>query len=341
MTERPFTLREIAEAVGGRAVGDPARRILRPAEPPSAGPEEVVVFRRPPSEAELASCRAGIVVLPEATAVPDGRDAVLVADPEMAFIAVLRLFEEPEDFPFGAVGVSPEAAVAASARLASDVTVGPGSSVGERTLIGPGVRIGRNVRIGADCRLYPNVVVHDGSVLGDRVVVKANSVIGGRGFGYHRHGDRHIPIPQIGHVEIGDDTEIGSCVCIDRATIGVTRIGRGVKVDNLVQIAHNVTVGDRTVVVSQVGLSGSVRIGADVVLAGQAGVADHVVIEDGAVVGAQAGVMNRIQAGQVVLGSPAVPAMAFKRSVVHIEKLGELYRRVAALEARMKEDCDA
>lgn len=340
MIERPTTLRELAEAVGGRPEGNPDRVVRRPAEPGSAGPDEVAVFRKAVPPEEVVACGAGIVVVREDQPVPAGRDCVRVTDAELAFIGVLGLFDAG-DFPFDTAGVAPDATVAPSARVAPDVTIGGGSSIGERTVLGPGVRIGRRVRIGADCRIYPNVVIHDGTVLGDRVVVKANSVIGGKGFGYHRHGDRHIPIPQVGNVVVGDDTEIGSCVCIDRATIGSTRIGRGVKIDNLVQVAHNVVVGDRTVLVSQVGLSGSVKVGADAVLAGQAGIADHVEIEDRAVVGAKAGVMTRVKAGEVVLGIPARPAMAFKRSVIHVEKLGELYRRVAALEDKLsKEDRD-
>jgi UDP-3-O-[3-hydroxymyristoyl] glucosamine N-acyltransferase len=252
---------------------------------------------------------------------------------------VLGCFASPDDFPLtDAEGVSKDAVISNGAVLAASASVGSGSRIGENSVLSAGVRVGREVRIGSGCRFYPNVVIHDGSVIGDRVTVKSNSVIGGCGFGYHRVADRHIPIPQIGNVVIGDDVDIGSCVCVDRGTIGSTRIGRNVKIDNLVQIAHNVVIGENAIVISQVGISGSVTVGKDAILAGQAGIADHIVIEDGAIVGAKAGVLGRVKTGEMVLGIPARPIMAFKRSVIYMEKLGDLFKRVAAIEKKSQEE---
>ncbi|HWU37042.1 MAG TPA: UDP-3-O-(3-hydroxymyristoyl)glucosamine N-acyltransferase, partial [Candidatus Acidoferrum sp.] len=191
--------------------------------------------------------------------------------------------------------------------------------------------------------IFSQVVLRDGVLLGDRVIVHSGAVIGADGFGFARDGQRSVKIPQIGRVVIEDDVEIGANVAIDRATLGETRIGRGTKIDNLVQIGHNVRVGEDTVIVGQVGISGSVRIGSRVTLAGQVGVVDHIEIGDDVIVGAQAGVTKDIPASSVMLGSPAVPHGEFKRQLAAVARLPELRRRLreveerlAALEARLR-----
>jgi UDP-3-O-[3-hydroxymyristoyl] glucosamine N-acyltransferase len=197
------------------------------------------------------------------------------------------------------------------------------------------VTVGAGVRIGMGCRIFPQVVLRDGVLLGDRVIVHSGTVIGADGFGFARQDQRYVKIPQIGRVVIEDDVEIGANVAIDRATLGETRIGRGTKIDNLVQIGHNVRVGADTVIVGQVGISGSARIGSRVTLAGQVGVVDHVEIGDDTVVGAQAGVTKDIPPGSIMLGSPAVVHGEFKRQVAAIARVPEMRKILRALEQRL------
>jgi UDP-3-O-[3-hydroxymyristoyl] glucosamine N-acyltransferase len=180
------------------------------------------------------------------------------------------------------------------------------------------------------------VTLRDGTELGDRVTVHAGAVIGADGFGYAREGARYVKIPQIGRVVLGDDVEIGANVTIDRATLGVTRVGRGTKIDNLVQIGHNVQIGEDTVIVAQVGISGSSQIGSRVTIAGQVGVVDHVRIADNVTVGAQAGVAKDIPEGGIVLGSPAVPHLEFKRQLAAAARLPQLGKTLKALEERLR-----
>jgi UDP-3-O-[3-hydroxymyristoyl] glucosamine N-acyltransferase len=214
--------------------------------------------------------------------------------------------------------------------------IASGVEIGAGTVLAAQVFVGANVRIGRDCRIYPHVTLREGTALGDRVTVHAGAVIGADGFGYARDGARHVKIPQVGRVVLGDDVEIGANVTIDRATLGVTRIGRGTKIDNLVQIAHNVRIGEDTVIVAQVGISGSSEIGSRVTIAGQVGIVDHVRIGDGAIVGAQAGVTKDVHDGAIVLGSPAAPHLEFKRQLAATARLPQLGKALRALEERLR-----
>jgi len=214
--------------------------------------------------------------------------------------------------------------------------VGSGADIGAGTRLDAQVFVGADVRIGRDCRIFPQVALREGTRLGDRVTVHAGAVIGADGFGYARDGARYIKIPQVGRVVVEDDVEIGANATIDRATLGTTRIGRGTKIDNLVQIAHNVQVGEDTVIVAQVGISGSSQIGSRVTLAGQVGVVDHVRIGDNAIVGAQSGVTKDVPPGALVLGSPAVPHLEFKRQLAAIARLPQHGKALRALEERLR-----
>ncbi|MBI2563793.1 MAG: UDP-3-O-(3-hydroxymyristoyl)glucosamine N-acyltransferase [candidate division NC10 bacterium] len=253
----------------------------------------------------------------------------------------LRARLEPVPSSVPPPGIHPTAVVAADARVAPSASVGPltvvgsGAEVGTDTILEAQVAVGAGVRIGRGCRIFPQVTLRDGVVLGDRVTVHSGAVIGADGFGYARDGHRYVKIPQIGRVVIEDEVEIGANVTIDRATLGETRIGRGTKIDNLVQIGHNVRVGADTVIVAQVGISGSTRIGSRVTLAGQVGVVDHVDIGDDVIVGAQAGVTKDIPAGSVVLGSPAIPHGEFKRQLAVAARLPEMRKILRALEERL------
>jgi UDP-3-O-[3-hydroxymyristoyl] glucosamine N-acyltransferase len=219
--------------------------------------------------------------------------------------------------------------------LEAHVVVESGARIGRGAVLMPGVFVGACAELGEETFLYPGVVIREGCRLGRRVVVHANSVIGADGFGYVRDAHRHLKVPQVGTVEIGDDVEIGANVTIDRATTGVTRIGEGVKIDNLVQIAHNVTIGDHTIVCAQVGISGSTEIGRDVTLAGQAGVTGHIKIGDRVMVGGQAGVTKSVPADARVSGYPAAEHEQALRLQAHTRRLPELSQLVRELRARL------
>jgi UDP-3-O-[3-hydroxymyristoyl] glucosamine N-acyltransferase len=208
-------------------------------------------------------------------------------------------------------------------------------TIGDRTVIHPGVYLGSGATIGEDTVIYPNVTIKASSVLGNSVIVHAGTVIGSDGFGFAPEGQVHRKIPQIGNVVIEDNVEIGANVCIDRATIGTTRICRGTKIDNLVQIGHNVVIGEDSIVVAQVGISGSTEVGRHVVLAGQAGIVGHIQIGDNAMVGAQAGVTRSIPAGERVSGYPAQKHTVSKRLNACLQRLPSLFRKVKELEKRI------
>ncbi len=287
----------------------------------------------------LTTTRASaVIVTPEAP--PCARPTLRTPSPHLAFARALTLFFPPVK---PAPGVHPSAVLAPGVLLEEGVSVGAhavieeGARIGAGTVVGPQVFIGRDSWIGRECLLYPQVVIRAARV-GDRVIIHSGTVIGSDGFGYVKDKrGRHVKIPQVGRVVIGDDVEIGANVTIDRATVGETRIGRGTKIDNLVQIGHNVTVGEDAILVAQVGISGSSSLGNRVLLAGQAGLVDHVTLGDDVVVGAQAGVTKDISPGSVVLGSPALPQAHAKRILVASRHLPDLLTAVRQLESTVRE----
>lgn len=264
-----------------------------------------------------------------------------VENPSAAFAAAVAGFApvEPPTQP----GVHATAVVNSSAILGSGVSVGPfvvieaGAIIGEGSAIGSGCQIGREVRLGSHCRLHPGAIIRERCLLGDRVILQPGAVIGSCGFGYEFQEGRHVKIPQTGIVEIGNDVEIGANTTVDRARFGRTVIGEGSKIDNLVQIAHNVQVGPHTIICSQVGVSGSTRIGAYVTLAGQVGLAGHLEIGDKAVLAAKAGVSKNVPPGAMLVGAPAKPMKEFKETNFYISQLHKLYERVKQLELKMSE----
>jgi UDP-3-O-[3-hydroxymyristoyl] glucosamine N-acyltransferase len=228
--------------------------------------------------------------------------------------------------------------VAGSAEIGEGVAIAPNVFVGERVRLGsrsilyPGVYVGDETVIGEDCVLYPNVVVRERVRLGNRVIIHAGSMIGSDGFGYRWDGQRHAKVPQIGTVVIEDDVEIGSCVCVDRAKFSATTIGRGTKIDNLVQVAHNVTTGPHCIVVGQAGMAGSVTLGTGVVLGGQVAVRDHVTMGDGSMAAGKAGVAEDVPPGQVVNGMPAIPHRQALREMAAQRRLPDLVVQVRKLQ---------
>jgi UDP-3-O-[3-hydroxymyristoyl] glucosamine N-acyltransferase len=334
---RTTTLGEIAALLGGEIDGDPATTIERIEPPEEAGERALAVLTGRKAIAAIDSCRASALVVPVGTEAP-GRPLVRVADPRRAFVALLAHFA-PDDAR--GPGVDPRAHVDPDAEVGEGAWVGPGAVVeagarlGARVRVHPLAVVCEGARVGDDSVLFPGVVLYPGVTVGRRVRIHAGSVIGSDGFGYERDaGGVQRKVPQIGTVEVADDVEIGANSCVDRATVGATRIGAGTKIDNLVQVGHNTEVGEHCCVIGQAGLSGSVKVGRFSVLAGQCGIADHVTLAEGTVVGAQAGVHRDIGPG-IWHGAPALPASVARRVFPAVARLPELLRRLKELEEKV------
>ena len=340
------TVQQLASLIDGQVHGDGARPIDAARPLHEAGPGQVTFVENERHARHLLDCRADAVVVPLALVArrpefdPGGRLTLLaVTDPLAAFITLVKhLHGTPDPPPHG---IDPRAAVHPSATLGPDASIFPFASVGEGTVLGarctihPGAVIGRRCRLGDDVVLYPNVVVYDGTVIGHRVIVHANAVLGADGFGYRLQNGRHVKVPQLGSVEIGDDVEIGACTTIDRGTFQATRVGAGTKIDNLVMVGHNCAIGRHNLLVSQVGIAGSCTTGDYVVMAGQVGIADHVHIGDQAQIGARAGVPSDLPGHARYLGAPARPESEAKRILLSLERLPALLRDVRRLKQHL------
>ncbi|MDA8388459.1 MAG: UDP-3-O-(3-hydroxymyristoyl)glucosamine N-acyltransferase [Nitrospiraceae bacterium] len=336
-------LSEIERLLGGRLYGDPEAEITGAAGIEDAGPGDVTFLLKPSLLPQAAASRAACVLVKDRLPVLP-KSQLAVPDPQIAFIRLLELFYPPSPRP---AGTSPGAVIGGGAHIDPGAAVLPfvfieeGARVGRGSVLYPGVFVGRGSEIGRDCTLYPNVTVRERVRIGDRVVIHPGSVIGADGFGYVMRAGEHVKIPQVGGVVIEDDVEIGACATIDRASTGSTFIGRGTKIDNLVQIAHNVRIGPGSIIVAQAGIAGSSTLGSHVVIAGQAGVADHVSIAEGCIVGANSGVMpgTRLEKGAYA-GSPVLPHRQWLKAMVLTARLPELEKRLRTLERRFKEDGD-
>jgi len=338
----PATVEQLAALVQGQARGDAGRVIKAARTLQEAGPEDVTFLDHDGSLRHLKDCRAGAVVLIR-EALEGWREQggeggfafIEVADPLAAFIAIAERLRPPRAAP--PAGIDPRASVHPTATLGPDCRVMPFAVVGEGAVLGArcelhsGAVVGANCRLGDDVVLHPNAVLYEGCVLGHRITVHANAVLGADGFGYRLQKGRHVKVPQLGHVEVGDDVEIGACTTIDRGTFQATRVGEGTKIDNLVMIGHNCRIGRHNLIVSQVGIAGSCTTGNYVVLAGQVGVADHVTIHDGAQVGAGSGLHADVPAGERVLGYPAWPERQAKRILLSLSQLPDVVRDVREL----------
>ena len=304
---------------------------------------EIICFLSNPRYARyLDTTGASAVIVGRGTEVPAGIVGIEVDDPYFAFLRLLELFNtrSPSDI---ADGIHELAVIEPGARLGKNVSIGAFAVIGARATVGDGTIIGSGTvvmprsSIGAKCILYPNVTVMDGCEIGDRVIIHAGAVIGADGFGFAPSGGSIHKIPQIGSVRIEDDVEIGACTCIDRAAFGVTVIGKSAKLDNLIQVAHNVQVGSHTVIASQVGISGSTVIGSGVQMGGQAGLSGHLAVGDGSSVGAQAGVTKDVPPGETVSGYPAKNHMKAMRLEAALRNLPELAKTVRKQQKRIEE----
>ncbi len=334
-----YTLAEIAQWVGGAVRGDATVRITGVAGVAEAGPDQITWLADAQYEAQLKSSRAGAVLVPEGfgqTPMP----AILCAKPSLAIIAVLQRMAPP--IPRPAPGVHPTACVALSAKLGMDVAVGPFCFIGDNAVIGDNtvihahVFVGPDTTVGAGCELWPCVVVRERCRLGDRVILHPNTTIGADGFGYEFDGHRHVKIPQIGSVEIEADVEIGANCTIDRAKFGTTRIGAGTKIDNQVQVAHNVQIGAGCIIVAQSGIAGSTRLGRGVVLGGKVGVKDHVVLGDGVQAAACACISKDLPPGSRVIGIPATDFDEWVRERSRVRRLPKLLDELKRLTERIE-----
>ncbi len=337
---KTYTLAEIAKWVNGAVRGDAAVRISGINGVADAGPEHITWLSHDKYARSLAASKAGAVVVREdygATPMP----AVLVANPSVAIITMLEHFAPPVPQP--EAGVHPTAILGEGVKLGRDVAIGPGvvvgngTTIGDRTVLHANVFVGDDTSISADCELWPGVVVRERCSLGDRVIIHPNTTIGADGFGYQFIEGRHIKIPQIGSVTIEDDVEIGAGCAIDRAKFGTTRVGRGTKIDNLVQVAHNVQIGPGCLLVAQCGIAGSTRLGKGVVLGGKVGVRDHVTLHDGVQSAACACISKDVPAGTTVIGAPAAPHEIWAREQAKVRRLPSLFEQVELLTKRVEQ----
>jgi len=333
----PFSAAEIAKIIGGEVVGDPAIQLkgFAPADRAQAGD---LTFAENENYFGRAEQSAASAIIVEGAFISSKKTLIRVPNARIAFARILPIFF-PE--PAFAPGVHSSAIVPSSANVDSTAHIGPYCVLGENVRIGPrsvlqaGVYLGANSQLGEEVNLFPNVTIYPGTEIGHRVRVHSGSVIGADGFGYVQDGGLHRKIPQIGNVVIRDDVEIGANVTIDRGALGPTVIGKGSKIDNLVQIAHNVTLGEHCLIVSQTGIAGSTKLGHYVVLGGQVGLAGHLKIGNRVQVAAQSGVMHDIPDGQKWIWTPAQPDRQAKRQMIAMQQLPELLRRVSELEKKL------
>ena len=314
---------EIVDFVGGHCAGDRDRKVSGVAALADASDEQLSFLSNRKYAAQLAQTKAGAVLVPQNL---DGEDDrwIRVEDPYFALARIMTRWFSARPMP---KGVSPKASVASNAKLGTNVAVGPFVTIGENVVIGNNVTIFQSVsieagsNIGDDCIIYPNVVIYDGMRIGRRCIIHAGVVIGSDGYGFAMHDGKHHKIPQIGIVRIEDDVEIGAGTTIDRAALGETVIGEGTKVDNLVQIGHNVKIGKHCLLVSQVGIAGSTELGDHVFVAGQSGFSGHLKIGHRVQVAAKSAVLEDVPDDTKVMGSPAMPFNEFARRHAALKKL--------------------
>lgn len=321
--------------------GDVAITGVAPLE--TAGPNEIAFIGNRKAAAQAAQSGAGCLLVPKQFSAD--RTIIHVDDPRGSFAKVIGLlYPAPRIVPgiHPTAIIAPDAEIASSASIGANVVMGARTSVGERTSIGPNSTIGADVRLGADCLLHAHVTIYDHVAIGDRAILHSGCVLGADGFGFVRGVNGYEKFPQIGRVEIGHDVEIGANSCVDRAALGVTRIGHGTKLDNMVHIGHNCNIGRHVVIAAQTGLSGGVVIEDYAVIGGQVGIGDKARIESGAVLGSGCGILTSkiIRQGQVVWGTPARPLKEHLEQLANLARLPKLRKEVAEIERRLQELID-
>ena len=334
----PLTITQIAEQVRGEIVGDAHLELTGFAAASHAKPGDLTFAEKPDYLAAAELSQASAILVPS-----DFQSAtktlIRVKNPRVAMARLLPLFFPPDQ---STPGVHPSAVIAASAEVDPTAHIGPNCVIGERAKVGArtvlmgGNHLGRDAQVGSDALLYPNVVIYLQCQVGNRVTIHAGTVIGSDGYGYVFDEGRHRKVLQVGNVIIQDDVEIGANTCIDRAALGSTVIGQGTKMDNLIHVAHNVSIGRHCLITGQVGFAGSTRMGDYCVVAAQSGIADHLKIGNQVTIGAKSGVMRDIEDGGKVFGIPAMPDKQTKRQIIATQQLPEVIRRLRELEKQVE-----
>ncbi len=337
-----FTAKQIAELIGGKVEGNEQTAVHTFAKIEEGAEGAISFLSNPKYTHYLYDTLSSIVLINEDVELEKPVKATLIRV-KNAYESVAKLLQVYESMKPKKTGVDPLAFISPKATIGKNVYIGAFAYVGDGTVIGdntqlyPHAVIGDNVQLGTDCIIYPNVSIYQGCRLGSRVTIHSGSVIGADGFGFAPNQEGYEKIPQIGIVVIEDDVEIGANTCIDRSTMGQTVIHKGVKLDNLVQVAHNCEVGENTVMSAQVGLAGSTKIGAWCMVGGQAGFAGHISVADKTFVGAQCGVISNTKGNEQLIGSPAMEPKAFFKSMAVLRKLPDMYRELNELKKELAE----
>lgn len=331
-----FSAKQIAEYIQGEVVGDENAKVQTFAKIEEGMPGAISFLANPKYTHYIYETESSIVLVNKDFQPEKPVNATLIKV-NNAYESIARLLTLYEQSKPRKTGIDPKASIAPTARIGENVYIAPFAVIGEGVVVGNNTQIHANsviqdgAQIGDDCIIYPNVTIYHGCRLGNRVTLHAGSVIGADGFGFAPAADGYEKIPQIGIVIIEDDVEIGANTCIDRATMGATVIRKGVKLDNLIQVAHNVEIGANTVMASQCGIAGSTKVGEWCMFGGQVGLAGHITVGDRTNVGAQAGIAGSVKGGQTIIGSPAIDARIFARSSAVFKKLPEMYTSLNAM----------
>lgn len=337
-----FTVGELAEICAGSVDGDAAKIISGANSLNEAGPLDLSFVSNKKTEMQAVESRAGCLVVGESFNTNGDWALIRVFDPRTAFArALTALYPAKRDTGL----IHPTVVIAPSAKIGPGCSIGPYCVVGEETIIGPNCRlgdgcsIGSGVKLGNDCRLHPRVTIYDGVSVGSRVILHAGCVLGADGFGFTLAGDHYEKFPQVGSVEIGDDVEIGANCCVDRAALGVTRIATGAKLDNLVHVGHNCSIGKHVLIAAQTGFSGSVTVGDFAAIGGQVGIGEKATIAAKAIVGGKAGILTSqtVRAGEPVWGIPARPLRQHLKGLAQVNKLSELREEVRQVRRKFDE----
>lgn len=336
-----FTAKQIADFIGGKVEGDGNVSVNTFAKIEEGKKGAISFLSNPKYTHYIYSTQSSIVLVNEDMVFDQPVNTTLIRVAN-AYECVAKLLQMYEAAKPKKKGIDPKASIAESATIGKDVYVGAFACIGENTVVGdntviyPHTVIGDGVKIGDNCLVYPNVTIYDGCRIGNRVTIHAGTVIGADGFGFAPNAEGYDKIPQIGIVTIEDDVEIGANTCIDRSTMGSTIIRKGVKLDNLIQVAHNVEIGENTVMSAQVGIAGSTKIGSWCMFGGQVGLAGHITVGDKTFLGAQSGVPGNIKGNQTLIGTPPMEPKAYFRSQAVFRRLPEMYRQLDALQKEIE-----
>ncbi|GAB4191447.1 MAG: UDP-3-O-(3-hydroxymyristoyl)glucosamine N-acyltransferase [Simkaniaceae bacterium] len=342
---KEYTLKELAHISGAVLVGDPSFIVSGVGDLSNATPNDVSFLANPKYYAHLLSTNAGAICIDQTTEIIQGKNFLVSKDPSRTFQCIIQTILSSEDAESGFSRIHSSAVVHPTATIAENVFLGPNVVIdknvyiGKNTKIFPGTYVGSGSQIGEDCLIYSNVSIREQTVIGDRVILQPGAVIGSCGFGYiPDEKGAYTKLEQLGIVVIEDDVEIGACSTIDRARFKETRICRGTKIDNLVQIGHNVTLGENNILVSQVGIAGSSKTGKNVVVGGQVGIIGHLEIADYVMISSGSGVSKSItEKGAKYGGAPAVPHDKWRRKEVHLNHISEYAKKIKELEKRIKQ----